>query len=138
MEYKKKLKQRLYIAVSYIIIGLVLIVADALNHFDNYFFFSFGFTLLIMGIVRIFRYRKITADDQSIRKQELAETDERNRMIAERAKSWTFSFSILIAGVVVIVLSLLGYHDAAQPFAWYTCGQVVLYWVFWFILGKKY
>ena len=138
MEYKKKLKQRLYIAVSYIIIGLVLIVADALNHFDNYFFFSFGFTLLIMGIVRIFRYRKITADDQSIRKQELAETDERNRMLSERAKSWVFSFSLMCAGFAVIILSLLGYHDQALPFAWYVCGQTVLYWIFWIILGKKY
>ena len=138
MEFKKKLKQRLYIAVSYIIIGLVLIVADALNHFDNYFFFSFGFALLIMGIVRIFRYRKITADDQSIRKQELAETDERNRMMAERAKSWAFSYSVLIAGIAVIVLSFLGKHDAAQPFAWYVCGQIGLFWICWLIIRKKY
>ena len=138
MDFRKKMKQRLWIAISYIALGLILVIADAVNHFENYFFFSFGFALMVMGILRIIRHRKTMRNDQSIRKQELAETDERNRMMAERAKSWAFSFSILIAGVVVIVLSLLGYHDAAQPFAWYTCGQVVLYWVFWFILGKKY
>ena len=138
MEFKKKLKQRLYIALSYIAIGIALIAADALNHFENTFIFSFGVTMLVMGVIRLIRHWKITKDDASIRKQELSETDERVRMISERAKSWAFSFSLLVCGIVVIVLSLMGYHDQAQPFTWYICGMVVLYWIFWFILGKKY
>lgn len=138
MEFKKKLKQRLYIAVSYIVIGLVLIAADALNHFENHYFSSFGMTLTVMGILRLIRHRKIAKDDASIRKQELSETDERNRMMSERAKSWVFSFSVMISGLTVIVLSLLGYHDEALPFAWFVCGQITLYWIFWFILRKKY
>ena len=138
MEFKKKLKQRLYIAVSYIVIGLTLIAADALNHFENQFFFSFGMALTVMGILRLIRHRKITKDDASIRKQELAETDERTLMMAEKARSWAFSYSIMIAGIAVIVLSLLGKHDAAQPFAWFVCGEVVLYWICWLILRKKY
>lgn len=138
MEFKRKLKQRLLVAVSYIVLGLVLILADAVNHFNNYYFFSFGLTLVILGVLRIFKYRKITRDDKTIRRQELTETDERIRMISERAKSWAFSFSILIAGIAVIVLSLMGYHDEALPYAWYVCGQVILYWIFWLILRKKY
>ena len=138
MEFKKKLKQRLYIALSYIAIGIALIAADVLNHFENTFIFSFGVTMLVMGVIRLIRHWKITKDDASIRKQELSETDERIRMISERARSWAFSYSIMIAGIAVIVLSLLGKHDAALPFAWYVCGMVVLYWIFWLILRKKY
>ena len=138
MEFKKKLKQRLYIAVSYIVIGLVLIAADALNHSENQFFFSFGITLIVMGILRLIRHRKITKDEASIHRQEVAEHDERTLMMSEKARSWAFSYSILIAGIAVIVLSLLGKHDAAQPFAWYVCGQLVLYWICWLILRKKY
>ena len=138
MEFKKKLKQRLYIAVSYIVIGLLLIAADALNHFENQFFFSFGITLIVMGILRLIRHRKVTKDEAAIRRQEVAETDERTLMMAEKARSWAFSYSIMIAGIAVIVLSLLGKHDAALPFAWYVCGMVVLYWIFWLILQKKY
>ena len=138
MDFRKKMKQRLWIAISYIALGLILVIADAVNHFENYFFSSFGFALVIMGILRIIRHRKTMRNDQSIRKQELSEIDERIRMISERAKSWAFSFSLLVCGIVVIVLSLMGYHDQAQPFTWYICGMVVLYWIFWFILGKKY
>ena len=138
MEFKKKLKQRLYIAVFYIVIGLLLIAADTLNHFENQFFFSFGITLIVMGILRLIRHRKITKDDASIHRQEVAETDERTLMMAEKARSWAFSYSVMIAGVAVIVLSLLGKHDTAQPFAWFVCAEVVLYWICWLILRKKY
>lgn len=138
MEFKKKLKVRLYVAVSYIALGLVLILADVLNHFDNYFFFSFGVTMLVMGVMRILRHRGITKDETSIRKQELAETDERFLMMSERARSWAFSFSLMAGGFAVIGLSLLGYHDLAQPFAWYVCGQTCLYWICWYLIRKKY
>jgi uncharacterized membrane protein len=138
MEFKKKLKQRLYIAVSYIVIGLVLIAADALNHFENHYFASFGMALTVMGILRLIRHRKITKDDASIHRQEVAETDERTLMMAEKARSWAFSYSIMIAGITVIVLSLLGKHDAAQPFAWFVCAEVVLYWICWLLARKKY
>ena len=138
MEFKKKLKQRLYIAVSYIVVGLVLIAADALNHFENHYFASFGMTLMVMGILRLIRHRKVTKDESTIRRQEVAETDERTLMMAEKARSWAFSYSIMIAGIAVIVLSLLGKHDAAQPFAWFVCAEVVLYWICWLLARKKY
>ena len=138
MDFRKKMKQRLWIAISYIALGLILVIADAVNHFENYFFSSFGFALVIMGILRIIRHRKTMRNDQSIRKQELAESDERTRMIAERARSWAFSLSITGAGIVVIVLSLLGQHEEALPFAWYVCGMVILYWISYFMIRKKY
>ena len=94
MDFTKKMKQRLIIAISYIAVGFALILADTLKGFENGFFFSFGITLVVMGLLRLFRYRKITRDDQSLRKQEVEETDERTRMISERAKSWAFSLSI--------------------------------------------
>ena len=138
MDFRKKMKQRLWIAISYIALGLILVIADAVNHFENYFFSSFGFALVIMGILRIIRHRKTMRNDQSIRKQELAKSDERNRMISERARSWVFSLSVTGAGLLVIVLNILGHHDAALPFAWYVCGMVVLYWICYSVIDKKY
>ena len=138
MEFKKKMKQRLYVALSYILLGIVLLAAAFAGRSDNYFFSAFGFALMVMGILRLLRYRKITASEQTMRKQELAESDERMRMMAERARSWAFSLSVTIAGIIVIVLSLLGKHDAALPFSWFVCAMVVLYWVCWCIIKRKY
>ena len=138
MEFKKKMKQRFVIAISYILLGIVLLLAAFAGKSDNYFFTSFGIALMLMGILRLFQYRKITASDQALRKRELAESDERNRMMAERARSWAFSFSIMAAGILVIVLNLLGYNEEALPFAWFVCGMVALYWVCWLIIKRKY
>ena len=138
MDFTKKMKLRLYTAISYIVIGAVLIAADCLNGLENQFFFAFGFALLKMGAFRIIHYPKITKHSQSMRKQELAENDERFRMISERAKSWVFSITVIEAGILVIVLSLLGYQEQSLPFAWFVCGMVVLYWIFWSIIRRKY
>lgn len=138
MEFKKKLKLRFTIAVVYILLGLALVYVDLVKASENYFYFSFGLALLLMGILRLFRYRKITKTDQTMRKQELAEQDERIRMIADRARSWAFSISLTAAGIWVIVQNLLGHHQKALPYAWYVCGMVVLYWICFTIIRKKY
>ena len=74
----------------------------------------------------------------SMRRQELTESDERIRMMAERARSWAFSLTVTIAGIAVIVLSLLGKHDAALPFSWFVGAMVALYWICWLIIRRKY
>ena len=138
MEFKKKLKIRWYTAAAFILLGIALIVVAVLGSFENDFFVAYGGALIVMGILRLIQHRRITKDEKSVRDRELAESDERFRMISERARSLAFSWSIVAAGIVVIVLSLMGKHDAAQPFAWYVCGMAALYWIFWVILGKKY
>ena len=138
MEFKKKLKVRWYVAVVFILLGLTLVAMSAAQSFENEFYVAYGLALIIMGIARLILQRRITKDEKSIHSRELAESDERFRMLSERARSWAYSLSVMVAGIVVIVLSLLGKHDMAQPFAWYVCGMVALYWIFWMILGKKY
>ena len=40
MDFKKKMKMRLLIAVSYCILGTILIVAAAISKFENHFISS--------------------------------------------------------------------------------------------------
>ena len=138
MDFQKKLKTRRIVAISYIVLGLILILVDLVTHSADYFYFSFGIVMVCMGILRLIRHHRITKDEKTIRKQELAESDERTRMIADRARSWTFTLSVTMAGIIVLVLSLLGYHDEALPFTWFICGMVTIYWVCYVIIRKKY
>ena len=138
MDFQKKMKIRKIISVSYIAAGLILVIANIGNSVENNFNFAFGFALLAMGILRLLCNRKITASEQSMRKQELAEADERIRMISERAKSWAFILSIIGSGVLVIVLNVLGYREQALPFSWYVCAMATLYWICWVVIQKKY
>ncbi len=137
MDYKKKLKSRLNIAITYIVLGVMFIVGTFITKTENDFISTFGFMMIIMGLVRIRNYRMITKDEDTIRKQQIIETDERNISIINKAKSAAFAVYILILGVAVIVLSFMGMHESAKWVAYSVCLLVVIYWICYFIYQKK-
>ena len=133
MDFKKKLKLRLNVAITYIVLGVILIVGTFITKTENEFISSFGFAMIIMGFVRIRNYRMITKDEGTIRKQQIMETDERNISIIHKAKSTAFAIYILILGIAVIVLSFIGMHEAAKWVAYSVCLLIVIYWICYFI-----
>ena len=138
MDFEKKMKIRQYVAIFYCVLGAVLILGNLLMDYENHFILPFGIALLIIGVLRMMQNRKITKNEQTMHQREVMESDERNILIAERARSWTFIFSVVAAGFIVLVLSVLGYHEQAQPFSWFVCAMIGLYWVFYLILKRKY
>ena len=137
MEYKKKLKQRLYIAIIYIALGVMMITGTFVIKTDNDFISSFGFAMIIMGIVRVRNYFLITKNEETIRKQEILETDERNIAIQNKAKSVTFSIYTLLLATAVIILSLFNMHEIAKWIAYAVFLLVVIYWISYWIIRKK-
>ena len=137
MDFKKKLKLRLNVAITYIVLGVILIVGTFITKTENEFISSFGFAMIIMGFVRIRNYRMITKDEGTIRKQQIMETDERNISIIHKAKSTAFAIYIFILGIAVIVLSFIGMHEAAKWVAYPACLLVVIYWICYWIIRKK-
>ena len=138
MDFEKKMKIRQYVAIFYCVLGAVLILGNLLMDYENHFILPFGIALLIIGVLRMVQNRKITKNEQTMHQREVMESDERNILISERARSWTFIFSVVAAGFIVLVLSVLGYHEQAQPFSWFVCAMIGLYWVFYLILKRKY
>lgn len=137
MDFKKKLKSRLNIAIIYIILGIMMIAAAFITKTDNDFISSFGFAMIIMGLVRIRNYRMITKDEDTIRKQQIIETDERNISIIRKAKSAAFSIYAFLSGIAVIILSFLKMHEEAKWIALSVLLLVVIYWICYFVYHKK-
>ncbi len=137
MDFRKKLKTRLYVAISYIVIGAVMIAASFLTKTTNEFVSSFGFALLVIGIVRIRNHFIITKNDETIKKQEIAETDERNISIANRAKSLSFMVYVFASSIFVIVLQFLEMNQLATIIGFTVCALLIIYWISYFIIRKK-
>ena len=97
MDYKKKLKQRLYYGVICIVLGVIMIIGVTATKSENEYISAFGFAVAMVGIARIIQYLKITKNEDSIKKQKINETDERNLSIIQKAKSATFSIYLLIS-----------------------------------------
>ncbi len=138
MDFKKKLKTRLYLAISYIVLGIGMIAAGLITKTDNQFVSSFGLALAVVGIVRLKQYFVITKNEERIRKQEIAETDERNISIVHRARSITFSVYVLIACLTVIVLSFMQLHQVAMWISFSVFVLIAIYWITYFIVRRKY
>ena len=138
MEFKKKLKTRLYIAITYIVLGTIMIAAGFVANINNDFISCFGFALVVMGIARIRNYYIITKSEESIKKQQIAETDERNISIIHKARSTTFSIYLLLLCTAVIVLSFLSIHDIARYISLCALLLVIIYWICYLIYQKKF
>lgn len=137
MDFRKKLRTRLYLAISYIVIGAVMIAASFITKTTNEFVSSFGFALLLIGIVRIRNHFIITKNDETIKKQEIAETDERNISIANRAKSLSFTLYVFAASITVIVLQILEMGELASVIGFTVCALIIIYWISYFIIRQK-
>ena len=137
MDFKKKLKTRLYFGISYIILGLALIVVSLVTQSAHEYLSPFGTALLVIGIVRVRNHIIITKNDETIKKQQIRETDERNIAISNKAKSISFSIYILATCVAIIVLQILRISELATILGGSVCALLVIYWVSYFIIHKK-
>ncbi len=138
MDYRKRLKNRLIVAITYIIIGIFMIATELITKTDNNFISAFGFTLLIIGIARIKKHFIITKNDDSIKKYEIAETDERNIEIMHKSRSAAFIIYVVIMCVATIILSFLNMHNIARWISLSAMTLVVIYWICYFIIRKKF
>ena len=137
MEFKKKLKTRLYTAIIYVVLGIMMITGGILTNTANDFISCFGFALVVIGIANIRKYYLITKSEESIKKQKIAETDERTISIVHKARSTTFSIYIFLSCTAVIILSLLNMYDIAKWIAYSAALLISIYWICYFVYQKK-
>ncbi len=137
MEFTKKLKTRLYVTIIYIALGIIMIASTFVTKTNNSFISSFGLALTVLGIVRIKKHFLITKNEETIRKQQITETDERNVSIMHKARSSAFSLYTLISGIIVIILSFFNIHNVAKYIAYSVLLLVSLYWICYIIYQKK-
>ena len=137
MNFKKKLKIRLWVAISYIVLGIAMATVAIVSKTENQFISSFGLALTVMGIARIRNYFLITKNEDTLRRREITETDERNVSIVNKARSAAFTVYILLAGVFVIVMGLLDKIEISVWVSYSVALLVFVYWICYIIYQKK-
>ena len=138
MDFRKKLKTRLYLGILYIILGIAMIVINFINPIDNDYFSTSGLIFAVFGIKRIRQYFVITRSDESIRKQEIAETDERIIMLQQKSATLSFTISSVLGAIAIFVLHLLDMPLYASIVAYVVCGYILIQVVCYFVLARKY
>ena len=123
--------------ITLLIAGLALVGLGVAEIVDE-FWSGMGSALLVVGAVRLLRYYRLKKNEAYREKMETAVTDERNQFIRMKAWSWAGYLFIICTGLSVLVFKLLGNDLLSQASSWGVCLMLVLYWISFFVLKKKY
>lgn len=137
MDFSKKLKLRLCLAVLYILLGITSIIVYTFNLGEDTVLLTFGTAFTAMGVLRVIRYFKITRNPESVRRRKTEESDERSIAIVRRAKAVAFGVYTFGAAILVIVLEFSGKSFLASAIALNICAIVIIYWLSYIILQKR-
>ena len=103
----------------------------------NEYLSSLGFAFVVIGIVRVRNYFMITKTEETMKKQEIAETDERNVAIANKARSVAFIVCVVLLAIAIIVLQLLDLRPYVLVLSGVLDVLLVIYWISYWILWKR-
>lgn len=132
-----KSNKRLISCIVEIALGLALLIGQITMRLDS-FWGGMGSALIFVGIiflVRQIRYKKNQEYRESV---DVEINDERNKYLSMKAWSWSGYLFVLIAAVGAVILKLVGREELVYMASGSICLIVVLYWISYMVLRKKY
>lgn len=129
--------KRLILGIVYITIGLLLSVLSFTLVIDEWWQ-SFGVAIFIIGTVDIIRHRKYVTNAEYREKVDLSNNDERIRFLSMKAWSWAGYMFVLVAALGVIGFQIAGLRVWSMACSFCVCLVMILYWISYMVLNKKY
>lgn len=136
MDFKKKLKTRLYWGISKIILGVLIIVGANVLWQNIEGLWGIGLGLTVAGVVNLRNYFLITKNEETIKKQQIAESDERFIAIAHKAASITFSVYTTVSAITIIALVVMDRGTLAVPIGCSAIFLILIYRISYVIISK--
>ena len=135
MYYNNK---RLALIVFWIVLGAVLVVLTVTEVLDSSIYSGMGGALMAVGTLQLIRALKYRKDSEYKEKVDTELGDERNRFLRMKSWSWAGYFTILIEGIGAIIAMVLGERTVQLVLSYSVCLVLVIYWIAYVILSKKY
>ena len=129
--------KRMIASIIEIAIGIFLVVCGVTGIVDEYWN-GMGTALIVVGAiwrVRNIRYKTNVTYRENV---DVAVNDERNKYLSTKAWSWAGYFLVMIAAVASVALKIAGFDGYSIMAGGSVCLIVVLYWLSWLFLRKKY
>ena len=132
-----KRDKRVYLSITWVVIGAVLFSMAIAGKVDS-FWSGMGGALLAVGALQILKYYRLSKNEEYREKMEIEYNDERNQFIRNKAWAWSGYLFILIAAIACIVLKITGQEVLSMAASGAVCLMLVLYWVSYYLLKRKY
>lgn len=132
-----KITGRLITYILTIAIGATLLTLAVAGVLDS-FWSGMGASLLMISVLRLAQLYLYKTDKAYQEKMDTEVSDERNRFLRNKAWAWAGYLFVLIAAVCTIVFKVMEQELLWQATGLSMCLIVILYWISFFILRKKY
>ena len=132
-----KKDKRMIVSIIWVILGTVLIALAFAEKVDV-FWNGAGSGLLVVGVLQLLRQYRFSKNESYREKIEIEEKDERNQFIRNKTWAWTGYLFVIISAILCIVFKLIGQEVLSFAASGAVCLILVLYWISYFILRKKY
>ena len=131
------MNKRIYLSVLWVVLGGVLVALELTRRIEEYWG-SMGFALVVVGLLQIVRFFRYQRNSDYREKMDVENKDERNRFLANKAWAWAGYWIVLICAVGTIVFKLLGREDLMMFSSGVVCLMLVLHWLCYAVLKRKY
>ena len=128
---------RFLLSIFWIVLGIVLCACHASGLIEEYWS-SMGFAFIVVGILQVIRQIRYRTSREYQEKVDIEVQDERNKFIANKAWAWAGYLFVLIAASATIVFKLIDREDLMMLASGSVCLIIVLYWISYLWLKKKY
>lgn len=137
------MKNRRYaLGIFYIVLGVAMFVASQVADLGDttmaQILPGMGGALIGVGIVRLVMGIKLEKDAEYRENYEIEINDERNRYLRMKAWSWAGYIFVLIAAAATIVFAVADKKDLMMAVSGGMSLMLVLYWISYMIVRKKY
>ena len=129
--------RRFLTCIIYLALGVILVVLGILEVLDS-FWSGMGGALIAMGAFRAIQALRYSQDETYREKRETELKDERNQFIRNKAWAWAGYLFVLIAAISTIVFKVMGQELLSMAASFAVCILMLLYWVCYLVLKKKY
>ncbi len=135
MYYNNK---RLALSIFWMIAGAVLLVLSVTEVLGEPVYAGMGAALIVVGTLHTVRNLKYRKDEEYRRKIDTETGDERISYIRMKSWSWTGFMMVLIEGIGSVIAGVMGERTIQLLLAYSLCLVLVVYWVSYLILSRKY
>ena len=129
--------KKMMISVLWLLLGIGLTVGGILGLLDE-FWSGMGGGFLAVGVLQLVRRIRYQTNESYREAVDTAKSDERYKFLANKAWAWAGYLFVMIGAVGVIVFRILGMGDLATFCGGSVCLILVLYWLSYVFLRKKY
>ena len=132
-----KYDRRMVLSIFWVLLGAALFICGTLEIVDSYWS-GMGGGFLGVGIVQLIRHIRYRKNEEYREKVDIENKDERNRFIGGKAWAWAGYCYVMISAVGSVIAHMVGREDVRLFASFSVCLILVLYWVCWLFLRRKY